>query len=418
MSIGSDGLIFGWTRRAIVGCVGCVGSVMIVGAAWAQPPLTLGQVVEAAWQRSTQAKEVEGQMQQSAAQRSTIASPWAAPPALEWSYRDERWHTSAAGQETELGVLWPLWRPGQRQARSAALQVDVALSQATLQAGRLSVAALVREAAWSIAAQKAEIALLQAQVQSLQDLAKDVRRRITAGDLAPAEALLAQVEVLAAQATLWDAHQRLYTSETQWAQLTGSRPIPELAPEPVAPHTDRLALDTHPEAVMAALAVERARKRLDVLTLTPSDPPELVVRLRQEKAARGASAQHSLGIGLRIALGTDSRNQPLQAVALSELEIALNAQQRTEERLIAQAALALAQLKTAQQQVQIQAQRSTLLREHAALIEQSFKAGQTPLPQWMRSLAAGVQADTSLVRQQAALGLAHARLQQSLGILP
>ena len=63
-------------------------------------------------------------------------------------------------------------------------------------------------------------------------------------------------------------------------------------------------------------------------------------------------------------------------------------------------------------------QRSALLRERATLIDRSFKAGETPLPELLRALAAATQADTSFARQQVAVGLARARLQQSLGILP
>ena len=69
-------------------------------------------------------------------------------------------------------------------------------------------------------------------------------------------------------------------------------------------------------------------------------------------------------------------------------------------------------------QLEAERQRSALLRERASLIDRSFKAGETPLPELLRALAAATQADTSFARQQVALGLALARLQQSLGILP
>ncbi len=86
------------------------------------------------------------------------------PPALEFSYRDDRWQTSAGRREAEAGLAWPLWLPGQRKARGAAVDADVELSQAAVQAGRLHFAGLVREAAWGIAAQKAESDLADAQV--------------------------------------------------------------------------------------------------------------------------------------------------------------------------------------------------------------------------------------------------------------
>ena len=416
---------------------GCALSCVLVGAAVAQsntaPSLsataspaapTLAQATEAAWQRATQAREAEGQTQRAAAERAAISSLWAAPPALEFSYRDDRWQTSAGRREAEAGLAWPLWLPGQRNARGAAVAADAELSQAAVQAGRLHFAGLVREAAWGIAAQKAESDLADAQVRSLQEISDDVRRRVKAGDLAHADALAAQSEALAAQSAQLAARQRLSASQSQWMTLTGIALAPYLPSVPVSegtavsPGGAHFAVETHPDARVAALTVERARKRLDVVAATRRDPPELLLRIRQDIPGRGESAQNSIGVGVRIPLGTASRNQPLQAAALSELDVALTTKQRTEERLAADAAMAQAAVHTAEQQLEAERQRSALLRERAMLIERSFKAGETPLPELLRALAAATQADTSFARQQVALGLARARFQQSLGILP
>lgn len=346
------------------------------------------------------------------------------PPAVEFSYRDDRWQTSAGRREAEAGLAWPLWLPGQRNARGAVVDADVELSQAAVQAGRLHFAGLVREAAWGIAAQKAESDLADAQVRSLQEISNDVRRRVKAGDLAHADGLAAQSEALAAQSAQMAARQRLSASLSQWTTLTGIALAPDLTSVPVSdgaavsPGGAHFAVETHPDARVAALTVERARKRLDVVAATRRDPPELLLRIRQDTPGRGESAQNSIGVGVRIPLGTASRNQPLQAAALSELDVALTTKQRTEERLAADAAMAQAAVHTAEQQLEAERQRSALLRERATLIDRSFKAGETPLPELLRALAAATQADTSFARQQVALGLARARLQQSLGILP
>lgn len=417
---------------------GCAFSCALVGAASAQaniPPShsatvstaspTLAQAVEGAWQRATQAREVEGQTQRAAAERVGISSPWAAPPALELSYRDDRWQTSAGRREAEAGLVWPLWLPGQRNARGAAVDADVELSQAAVQAGRLHLAGLVREAAWGIAASRTEAELADAQVRSLQEISDDVRRRVKAGDLAHADALAAQSEALAAQSAQLAVRQRLSASQSQWTTLTGIAQLPDISHVTLsqgaaaallsAPH---FALETHPDARVAALTVERARKRVDVVAATRRDPPELLLRIRQEIPGRGEPAQNSIGVGLRIPLGTASRNQPLQAAALSELDVALTTKQRTDERLAADAALARGAVHTAEQQLEADRQRSALLRERASLIDRSFRAGETPLPELLRALAAATQAETNFARQQAVLGLARARLQQSLGILP
>lgn len=417
-------MIFVISGLAVRCAAGCALSCALVGAAFAQSntvPLlsataspvvpTLAQAVEAAWQRATQAREAEGQTQRAGAERVAISSPWAASPALEFSYRDDRWQTSAGRREAEAGLAWPLWLPGQRNARGAAVDADVELSQAAVQAGRLHFAGLVREAAWGIAAQKAESDLADAQVRSLQEISNDVRRRVKAGDLAHADALAAQSEALAAQSAQLAARQRLSASQSQWMTLTGIALAPDLTSVPVSegtavsPGGAHFAVETHPDARVAALTVERARKRLDVVAATRRDPPELLLRIRQDTPGRGESAQNSIGVGVRIPLGTASRNQPLQAAALSELDVALTTKQRTEERLAADAAMAQAAVHAAEQQLEAERQRSALLRERATLIDRSFKAGETPLPELLRALAAATQADTSFARQQVALGV-------------
>ena len=427
-------VIFGRAVRYAAGCaLGCA----VLSLAVAQPGIapssttasastsapSLAQAADAAWQRATQAREAEGQARRAVAERAGVSSLWAAPPALEFSYRDDRWQTPAGGREVEAGLAWPLWLPGQRDARGAVVNADARLAQAAVEAGRLHFAGLVREVAWTIAASKAEADLADAQVQSLQDMAADVRRRVNAGDLAHTDALAAQAEVLAAQSAQLAARQRLGASQSQWLTLTGLNQLPDAAQSEEtlgagALTTTPFDVGTHPDAGVAALTVERARRRVDVVAATRREPPELLLRIWQDMPGRGESAQNSIGIGVRVPLGTAGRNKPLEAAALSELDVALTQQQRTDERLAAEAAQGWIAVHTAEQQLDADRQRAALLRERAHLIDRSFKAGETPLPELLRVLAAATQADASVARQQAALGLARARLAQSLGILP
>ena len=380
---------------------------------------TLAQAVDSAWQRAVQAREADGQARRAQAERAAASSLWAAPPSLELSHRDDRWQTSAGRRETEAGLAWPLWLPGQRSARGAAVDAELELAKAAVEAGRLHYAGLVREAAWAIASQRAEVDLADAQVRYLQGIADDVQRRVKAGDLAHADALAANAERLAANSVLLAARQRLAASQSQWTLLTGMEAVAEAVPSAAAAQQPPIFLaEAHPDARVARLAVERARKRLHVVTTSRRDPPELLLRLRQDVPGRGESAQNSIGFGVRIPLGTDGRNQPLEAAALSEIDVAEAKAQRTQERLAAEAVQAQAAVRATEQQLQAERQRAVLLRERAGLIDRSFKAGETPLPELLRAASAAAQADAGLARQHTALGLAQARLEQALGNLP
>ena len=148
------------------------------------------------------------------------------------------------------------------------------------------------------------------------------------------------------------------------------------------------------------------------------DAPELSVGLRQDVPGRAEAAQGSLVIGLRLPFGTDDRNRPLEAAALAELEVAETHELRLRERLDSDIAAAREAQRSAQAQAEAEMTRARLLQERAALIDKSFRAGETPLPDLLRARAAAAQADSAAARQLAALGLSRARLQHALGILP
>jgi outer membrane protein TolC len=216
-----------------------------------------------------------------------------------------------------------------------------------------------------------------------------------------------------------DADQRWHSARAQWRTLTGLDAAPKVQIPPTASlSTAALPTEEHPELRMAAQAVERARKRLDAVNLSRRDPPELSVKYREESPGYGEAAQRGFGIGLRIPFGTDGRNAPLQAAATGDLDVADATEQRMRERHDADLALARSALQNAAQQLDATRDRAGLLRERAQLVDASFKAGETSLPDLLRAANAAAQADAAFARQQAALGLAHAQLQQALGLLP
>jgi outer membrane protein TolC len=272
----------------------------------------------------------------------------------------------------------------------------------------------VREAAWTVLAREAELALAESQAKALLQLAADVDRRVAAGDLARADSLAARAEALAASNAAREAAPRLEAARARWRVLTGMLAVPA-ALEPAAAE---VSPDEHPEMAAATLRLETARKRLDLTRAERRDPPELMLRYRNEVAASGLPSQNSIGVAVRIPFATDSRNAPREAAALAEVEVTLAEERRTRERLAAELASATALASATEQQVAQEESRAALLRERARLIERSFRAGETALPELLRTLSAAAQAESSLARQRAELGLARARVQQAAGVLP
>ena len=381
--------------------------------------VTLRAALDAAWQRAVAARESDGQRRRAEADRATVGSLWAWPPSLKLNHRNDRLQSNAGRQETEIGVAVPLWLPGQLAARAGTADAAAAQAKAAEQVARLRLAGELREAAWQLASLQAESAQTDVQAQVLKQLADDVGRRVRAGDFAQADALAAQAEQWAAFTLQSDVRQRLQAARARWTLLTGLTAAPDLtltaavaideAPATAAPH---------PELQLASQSTDLARKRVELMRHSRRSAPELTVGLRQDVPGRAEASQGSLAVGLRLPFGTDERNRPLEAAAFAELDVAETHEQRLRERLDSETAAARDALRSAEAQLEGENIRAGLLRERSTLIDKSFRAGETPLPDLLRALAAVAQAESAVVRQTAALGLTRARLQQTLGLLP
>lgn len=381
-------------------------------------PISLAQAIELAWQRAAESTATQGSLRRVQAEQAVGAAVWAASPSLELSQRMDRGLSGTGVRETELGVAIPLWLPGQRAARQQLNAVDTDVAHAQAAASRWQIAGWVRASQAEIHIRTAELAQIHAESQVLHSLSQDVERRVKAGDLAPADAMAAQAEWLQADVRGSQAKQHLEQARLQWRSLTGLDDVPLLG-DSTPPSSDAARLlEEHPLLREASLRAEAARRKVDLVNASGRSAPEVVARIRQDVGGGGGERVNSWGIALRMPLGTDDRNQPLQAAALAELELA-EAQWRLLKQQLATSieAQALTQTSLAQQWRGEQ-QRAALLRERAELISQSFRAGETALPDMLRALSAAHAAEAAAQRLLTQQAHAAARLQHALGIVP
>lgn len=380
--------------------------------------VSLRTALDAAWQRAVVAREAEGRLRRADAERLASQSIVAAPPSVTLSHSDDRLHKNNGTRETELGVTLPMWLPGQRDAHQRATAAAVVQAQFAEQAARLQLAGELREHAWTWATLAAEVAQAEVQVQLLKRLADDVERRVRSGELARSDALAAQAERLAAEAVLADTQQHLTLAHARWAQLTGLTAVPDLVSGTGLETAAELTMSEHPEVQSAIQNSEMARRQVELTRHSGRDAPEITIGIRQNQAGSGSPTESSFVVGLRMPFGGDARNRPLESAALAELDVAQTRLQRLHERLKSDASLTRDAVRAAELQREATTKRARLLRERAELIGKSFEAGETPLPDLLRALAAAAEAEAALARHSAALGLARARLQQALGLLP
>jgi len=377
--------------------------------------LTFRQILEAAWQRSLEASEARGRQVRAQADQAVSKSWLAGTPSVRLGQR-EGWTGAPSGsRETELGVALPVRQPGQYGAGVQAAQAQTGWALAIEQSARLQLAGRLREAIAALHLAEVELDQAQQRTDTLNQLAKDVQRRVLAGDLAPADSMAARSEWLSAQSQTGEARQALSFQQTQWHLLTGLPPLKQKASEP--PKLTQLP-DSHPELLLADTAVTWGQRRLDLARVLRTESPEVTVGTRQEQPGQGASAQNTLAITLRVPIAGELYQQPRIATALGELDIAQTQAQRIRERLAAELLLAQSHLRQSMARLQVEKERAALLSERARLVDKSFRAGETALPEMLRTLAAASSAQTEHARQQINHELAIARLEQALGILP
>ena len=375
---------------------------------------TLSAAVNAAWQRSPQARALEAQRHEVQAGNEAAQTLTAGSPVMGLAHRSDRWNDQSGKRESELSLAAPIWLPGQQSARRVLAQASATELEAQLAHTRLLLAGEVRERMWAAIAAREALADAQDHLEHLQLLTDEVMRRVKAGDLARTDGMQAQQEVLAARAalTLAQAHQN--QSLVRYRMLTGQSEVPPAADETSASAT----LEAHPRMIMAHTLLQRAQAALGVAYASRREPLTVGVALRREHDSASAPAKHSLALSLQIPLGDNARNRVQSTAAQTGIESASAELAQTRATLAAEIDLARLQLSAAREALEAMVARTALAREHARLIENAFRLGERALADLLRAQSQAHDAHLHESQQRVALGLAHARLNQALGVLP
>jgi outer membrane protein TolC len=385
-------------------------------------PMALAQVgspglkaaVDAAWQRSPQARTLEARRDETLAGREAAQSWIAGSPTVGLAQRSDRWTDQNGVRETEASVAAPIWLPGQKAARESLAQSSSDDLEAQIAATRLALAGEVRERLWAVAAAHEVLSEAEDHQHHLDAIAEEVLRRVKAGDLARTDGMLAQQEVLAARGAVAAAQAKLQEALGRYRVLTGQPSIPAWDVEPIAGNM----AEPHPRLAAVRTALQRSQASLQVVNRTRSDPPTVGISMRREQDNFAGPASRSVGIAVQIRFGTAARNRPLETAARTQIETATVEAAQAEVVLKADIDLAREQLDAATRSLEAASSRASLTRQHTELIEKVFKAGERGLADLLRSQALSHEAEVAERQQKVALGLAHARLNQALGILP
>ncbi len=394
-------------------CLAVMATLTASSALSQSPSLNLSNAVQAAWRISPQARTLEAKRDEMRAGLESARTWVAGSPVLGLSQRSDRWTDRNGAKESEVSISAPLWLPGHKAAREAVAQSNTEDLEAQIAVARLALAGEVRERLWTVAAARESLAEASDHQGHLEALTEEVMRRVEAGDLARSDGMLARQEVLAAQSAVANARAKEQEALMRYRVLTGQTDIPSNPLEPLA-----AAVSTpHPRALAAIAGLQRSKAALKAADAIRSDPPTVGLLMRKDQGGSGDSSR-TIGVAIQIPIGTSARNRPLEAAARTQSETAAAEFSQADLLLQAESDLARQQLLAAQESWQRASERAALTREHATLIEKSFRAGERGLGDLLRAQALAHEADAAERQQKVAVGLAHARVNQALGIIP
>ncbi|UUX94252.1 TolC family protein [Aquabacterium sp. J223] len=381
-------------------------------------------LLDRAWtrQRRDEAQAARGAVLQARGQ--ALATPFAGPPTVGLDVRRDLPPgarlpgTDTVGQrgrnELEPGVSVPLWLPGQREAGRATLTEEEAARTAAATAGRWRLAGELREAAAALALADARWQAERAREAGAAALEDDVRRRVQAGDLAPADALLAAEERLAAAMAAREAHGLAQSARARWLALTGwSGPLPP-AEVPLPPLPD----DDHPALAEARAAVGVAQARAREAALLRRDAPTLSMAARFDREGYGTGYRNTVRVGIALPLDTEARNAPRLAAAEAErldAELALQAVRRQRQLEREQA---LAERQAADDALALAAERLAVAGRLDAAVDRAWRAGERGLPERLRVRALAREAEWAHENARRQADRAAARWNQAIGAMP
>ncbi len=374
----------------------------------------LKAAVDAAWQRSPQARTLEARRDEMLAGHEAAQTWIAGAPTIGLSQRSDRWTDQNGVRETEVSLAAPIWLPGQKSARQTLAQTSSDDLEAQIANARLALAGEVRERLWAVAAAREAFAEAKDHQHHLEEIADEVMRRVKAGDLARTDGMLAQQEVLAAKAAAAAAQAKMQEVLTRYRMLTGQPEIPMPQAEPIG----KTIQEPHPRVLATRTALQRSHASLHAVNNTRSDPPTIGLSMRREQDRPANPTSRSVGITVQIPIGTAARNRPLESAARTHIETAIAEAAQAEATVGADVELARQQLVVAEQALGAASSRAALMREHTELIEKAFRLGERGLADLLRSQALSHEAELGERQQRVAVGLAHARLNQALGIMP
>jgi outer membrane protein, heavy metal efflux system len=401
-------------------CFWIAFSLVVATPAHGETQQTLAGAFAAAWARQPVAQAL-GERQRAAQARQEAASALTAePPSLELGGRSDRFNRDRGAEEYEVGLVLPLWLPGERRGSQALASAESAALTARTAALRLQLAGTLRQAWWDWQLADNERQLADERLVAVNRLRDDVARRLAAGDLARADQHQAEGELAAATAAQAEAGAQFAAAGYRLQALTGQIPsAPMVKAEAEVAAADEVALlAAHPQLLALAGRGDVSRQELALARSRSRANPEITIATRRERGLAGEAMEQTWALALRIPFSSGARQQARLAEANAELIESHLSAEREGERLVQEVAAARSRLGAARVLLSAAEERARLAGESREFFAKSFRLGESDLPTRLRIEQEAFTAASQAARARINLAASLSAYRQALGLLP
>jgi len=391
--------------------------VLFAGALPDQPAgLSLAGVIRAGLERDPNAALPGAVQAEGEAIRSAASSLLAADPSLVLHHESDAVASDDGYRNWQGGVAMPLWLPGQRDRYRRVADATEQEAVALMRLQHWRMAGDIRELLWSLAIAAAKLDLAEQALASAEKLQADVEKRASAGELARSETILARKETLARMADIAQAKAEHETLLGKYRNLTGLQALPATFTEALPAAT--AVPEDHPALAAARIAMARARSERDRVSSGRRGNPVLTLGGQSERDVRENSYDESVTLDLSVPFGMRSHFAPQAAAAERSLTEAMIELRQVQRELENERVRVLAEAVQGNRTFELSQQQQQLAEEGLRLTQRAFELGESDLFTLLQAHKQALAARRDLHISKLELGRAHARMNQTLGVIP
>jgi cobalt-zinc-cadmium efflux system outer membrane protein len=319
-------------------------------------------------------------------------------------------------------VQVPLWNLGQRDAEQRVgdkAQINSAMQAA---ATKWRVAGLIRAALWDISLQELRLQQVETELTAAEELVKDVKHRVQAGDLAETDSLLAQTEVLQKRSVLTLAEAEVMHARKRFNSISQDTKVPANFQESLTKQKE--IEQTHPALQAINSQIERKQAELEALQLVGSGQTSIVVGINSDRYTAGkggaevSNNMESGSIGINVPFGGEAHLAPQTAA----LNVELNKLRAERDQLFRDLEQAHHEaehnLQVNQAELSISNELKTVAEKHLKMTQLSFSVGEIDLIDLLKIQAQTQLAVLTAKERAVIVQRDFALYNQAVGVLP